>query len=259
MVNEAILTGESTPHVKESVLSADNGKYSKTNVVFGGTTLLQNSEYMSVAIDKKRLVPLPPDGGCLAVALRTGFGTLQGSLMRKILYAADRVTVNSYETFYFISILLFFAIAASAYVLVNCYSDPMRNKFKVILHCIMIITSVVPPELPMELSLAVTNALNVLSKSYIFCTEPFRIIFGGKVNTLCFDKTGTLTQDQMVLRGVAQPQEFVHEDVDALETQSVAVSRDEIGHIGSIIMGTCHMLVAQNNEIFGSNAILCCL
>ncbi|KZW01439.1 putative ATPase [Exidia glandulosa HHB12029] len=203
IVNEAMLSGESTPLVKESIqlrekderLDLDGAH--KGNVVFGGTKALQCTKGSET--DEG---PATPDGGALATVLRTGFGTAQGKLVRTMIFSTERVSANNFESFLFIGFLLVFAIAASWYVWVKGIEREMA-KGKLLLDCVLIITSVVPPELPMELSLAVNASLVALSKYAIFCTEPFRIPFAGKVDVCCFDKTGTITQESLVLDGVA--------------------------------------------------------
>ncbi|KAF9004646.1 endoplasmic reticulum Ca-transporting P-type ATPase [Cyathus striatus] len=203
IVNEAMLSGESTPLLKESVQLLDeeekldvDGQH-KNTVLFSGTKVLQASPSTEIASPIKT-----PDGGCLGVVLRTGFGTAQGQLVRTMIFSTERVSANNLESFLFIGFLLIFAIAASWYVWVKGIERDLK-KSKLLLDCVLIITSVVPPELPMELSLAVNASLVALSKYAIFCTEPFRIPFAGRVDVCCFDKTGTITAENLVLEGVA--------------------------------------------------------
>lgn len=228
VVNEAMLTGESVPQMKESIdlvasamessddgnaaLDLDDTNY-KRAILFGGTLLVnhhhekddeesRNNEESGASTK----IPTPPDGGCTALVLRTGFETQQGSLLRTMIHTSTKSQndgVNTADTFIFIFLLLLCALLSSAFVLYHGWYDSSRNRFKLILHVIIIITSVVPPELPMELSLAVTSSLSDLMKRCnVYCTEPFRIPLAGMVDVCAFDKTGTLTSDEMVLRGV---------------------------------------------------------
>ena len=142
-----------------------------------------------------------PDDGCLAVVLRTGFGTAQGQLV-----CTERVSANNLESFplhriSYYGFLPIFVIAASWYVWAKGVECGLK-KSKLLLDCVVIITSVVLAEHLMELSLAVNASLVALQGYAIFCTGPFHIPFAGRVDVYCYDKTGAITAENLV-EGVA--------------------------------------------------------
>ena len=138
VVNEAMLTGESTPKMKEAVSGNSSATYDvsehRRGTLFAGTNVLQASAPTSPFGKGKDSIPPPPDGGVIAFVMRTGFETSQGKLLRTILFGTERITANSKEAFQFIFVLLMFAIAASAYVLVVGLQDDERSRWKLFLN-----------------------------------------------------------------------------------------------------------------------------
>uniref|UniRef100_A0A0N4ZFJ5 Cation-transporting ATPase n=1 Tax=Parastrongyloides trichosuri TaxID=131310 RepID=A0A0N4ZFJ5_PARTI len=244
ILDESMLTGESVPQMKESIQTAEQDRYfnfesdMKLHVLSGGTKIVQHTYEYS----KGDNLPKSPENGVLCYVLQTGFSTSQGSLLRTILFGVKRVTANNLETFAFILFLLIFAIAAAIHLWKTRSLEPEFNKFQTLVECSLIITSVVPPELPLELSLAVNNSLVALHKLGIFCTEPFRIPFAGKIDICCFDKTGTLTTDNLVVDGVATIEK---------EKKIRLRNKDDIDNETLRVLASCHSLVMFDRELVG--------
>ena len=264
IVNEAMLSGESTPLLKDSIQlrpgdeAIDPEGIDKNAFLWGGTKVLQVS-HPNASEEAPETVPTiasgvrpPPDNGALAIVVKTGFETSQGSLVRTMIFSTERVSADNAEALYFILFLLMFAIAASWYVWGEGVKND-RKRSKLLLDCVMIITSVVPPELPMELSLAVNTSLAALSRFAIFCTEPFRIPFAGRVDVACFDKTGTLTGEDLVVDGIAGLK-LGHKNVK-MEKDGAHSSLTPVMQVGqqtTLVLATAHALVRlDEGEIVG--------
>ncbi|OUS46274.1 ATPase type 13A [Ostreococcus tauri] len=246
VVNEASLTGESVPQMKECInpeVSKDqpldmNGVH-KVHVLYSGTSLMQHSaktDSESVSVTIKT-----PDGGCLCYVVQTGFSSTQGKLMRMMEFSSEQVTGDAKETLILLFILLVFALAASYNVYVQGVKDGKRSQYELVLRCIMIITSVVPPDLPMQTALAVNTALISLVKSQVYCTEPFRVPVAGKVDSCLFDKTGTITSDRLVAEGI----------LCDLKKGAELKKPVEASQTASIVIGGCHALLQIDGKMFG--------
>jgi len=247
VANEASLTGESIPQMKDSIrptedilaMQAEN----RINTLFSGTALVNTTPGDKVSYPN---LPKTPDGGCLAYVLRTGFSSSQGELMQMIEFSAQKVADNSRETFLALLVLLLFALAASGYVLYKGLEKGERSTHELLLRCVIIIASVVPRQLPMQMAVAVNTALLALMREGVFCTEPFRMPFAGKISHCLFDKTGTLTTDQLLPVGVVNAgasgtQEKKTANGSGIQTLGPVMKAD--AHASMVLAG-CHSLVS---------------
>ena len=75
-----------------------------------------------------------------------------------------QVSADKKETLGLLLLLLCFALAASAYVFKKGLDKADRTTHELLLKCVIIITSVVPRQLPMQTALAVNTALMALIK-----------------------------------------------------------------------------------------------
>ena len=188
IINEAMLTGESTPIIKSQIPKIkDHFNYDadKKYFLFAGTKIIQKRSR-----DKKKL---------LGLVTEIGFSTIKGNLIRSILFPKkmdEKFEKDSYKYIAFMSILCIFGFAISIPFLLETQKwDEILKK------SLDLITTAVPPSLPACLGIGISYSINRLKSQGIMCIARDRVNSAGKVNILCFDKTGTLTEDHLDIYG----------------------------------------------------------
>jgi magnesium-transporting ATPase (P-type) len=102
----------------------------------------------------------------LSLSLCLSFPLLSttGALLQMIEFSQQTVSGDAWETGLALFILFIFAIIASGYVLKEGLRKKEKTTHEILIKCVIIITSVVPRQFPMQMAMAVNMALMSLMK-----------------------------------------------------------------------------------------------
>lgn len=200
IVNESMLTGESTPSSKNPTPSRTLDEFARgdkdisdveKNLLWGGTTLLRASSEEE-------------NGKATAIVVSTAWNSSKGSLIKMMLFPKPINFAFYKDAFLFILILVMICVTGFIGSVINFVIVGVDGG-EIGLRTIDLFTICVPPALPAAMSLCTTFALRRLRNASIFCISPQRITVAGKVSIAVFDKTGTLTESGLDVRGVRVP------------------------------------------------------
>lgn len=196
----------------------------------------------------------------LAMAVRTGFNTTKGALVRSMLFPKPSSFSFYRDSFRYISVMG--AIALLGFI--ASFANFVRLKLAwhlILVRALDLITIVVPPALPATLTIGTNFAISRLRKKQIFCISPQRVNVGGKLDIVCFDKTGTLTEDGLDVLGVRVAEKSSNRFSDTFQDAlallpGAAYERDptvEYDNHKNILytMATCHSLREVDGALVG--------
>ena len=182
VVNESMLTGESLPILKSPVDLANKPSTaiisltSASHTLFSATSVLQ-------------LKPAHPHSHPLGLVTRTGWSTTKGSLILSILYPTPSSFRFVQQSFKFVGCLFLLSLVGF-FISVYQLERLGASAGLIVVRALDLITIIVPPSLPLALSVGTNYALVALRRAQVCCISPNRINMAGKVRVMCFDKTG---------------------------------------------------------------------
>ena len=190
IVNESLLTGDSTPIIKNGMSQSDNifdttnNSYEKF-VLFSGTKILEKRSLKNQKV--------------LGVVYETGFKTLKGKLIGGILNPKYELSKFEKDSLKYIFIMLILTIISFLIPLSKLiYELDTKN---IILFFLDNLTTAIPISLAGCIKICITHSLDRLKKLDIYSISRETLTTLGSVNLVVFDKTGTLTEEQVEIKG----------------------------------------------------------
>ena len=190
IVNESLLTGDSTPVIKNGMNQSDNifdttnNSYEKF-VLFSGTKILEKRSLKNQKV--------------LGVVYETGFKTLKGKLIGGILNPKYELSKFERDSLKYIVIMLILTIISFLIPLPKLISE-LDTKI-IILFFLDNLTTAIPISLEGCIKICITHSLDRLKKLDIYSISRETLTELGSVNLIVFDKTGTLTEEQVEIKG----------------------------------------------------------
>ncbi|OEH79078.1 P-type ATPase related protein [Cyclospora cayetanensis] len=194
---------------------------------------------------------------------------LQGQLLRTLIVTTSPPRASSKEGWTFLALLVLLALFCCVYVALTAPLSPFSfyhtelpsvlqwlqpdvehlqqlraenkrspNTWRLLLTLSHIVTSVVPPEFPMLLSLTLSVGVLHLARVGICCTDTLKLAAAGGVRVTAFDKTGTLTHHSYKLLGVfgvgRNPEDL---DSQTPRQRQASILSQQVGRRGSRLRG----------------------
>ncbi|KAJ3300982.1 hypothetical protein HDU93_006990, partial [Gonapodya sp. JEL0774] len=219
-----------------------------------GSTLFAGSKIVQV---KPPVLPNGEEGPVVAVVSRIGFASNKGELFRAILNPTEVELAFNRDAWRVLAVMAVVGLLAGAKRLYDGIHFT-RGAMVVALTALDIITTAIPPALPIVLTVGTGMALTRLRRKKVFCIDPGRINLAGRVNVMCWDKTGTLTTEGLQFSGtdVWDVTGSFTGHSRALYQKGAGSARrgmaawDRFGEIETV-MATCHSLNTVGGQIVG--------
>ena len=238
VVNEATQTGEAVPLSKipisslplskglnqiQNKINSDSATYLSfiehhSNILFSGTELLQISpiQYLPKS-DGKGEEETTGKSYIKCLVLRTGFGSSEGKLLRKMKALGQRVggkgrgllsDQQQGDLFQLLAILTSTSIITSFYL----YLEGMRTKkgrYRLYVQVARIIVSMASPDIMKDITFTIAaGARRLTREEEVYCMEPAKLTRAGLVTACLFDKTGTISTDTVVADRAVSPMNY---------------------------------------------------